>query len=244
MDNKYTHIGKDKKDFVQSMFDKISFKYDIFNHLATFYIDKYWRYQFIKRLDIKKQMNILDIATGTGDVIIKICSKNKNSNGIGFDCSQNMLQIAKNKSKIKKIRNVKYIHGYAEKLPFESNSIDIITISFGIRNFNNYEDALEEINRVLKPNGTLAILEFCRPKNNFFQKIFSFYFNNIIPIIGKILTGEKLFDYLPESVNNFFSKNELSEKIENFGFKRKYSKNLTFGICSIIIGNKTNEGNQ
>tara|TARA_B100001250_G_scaffold164813_1_gene141783 strand:- start:2226 stop:2954 length:729 start_codon:yes stop_codon:yes gene_type:complete len=239
MSNKYTHIGKDKKDFVQTMFDKISFKYDFFNHLATFYIDKYWRYQFIRKLNVKTEMNVLDIATGTGDVIIKICSKNKDINGIGFDCSQNMLEMAKNKSKKKKIVNLKYIHGYAEKLPFESNSIDIITISFGMRNFSNYEDALKEINRVLKPNGTLAILEFCRPKNSLFQKLFSFYFNNIIPIIGKILTGEKLFDYLPESVNNFFSKNELLEKIESFGFKNTYAKNLTFGICSIIIGSKS-----
>ena len=244
MDNKYTHVGKDKKHFVQTMFDKISFKYDFFNHLATFYIDKYWRYQFIRKLNIKKGMNVLDIATGTGDVIIKICHKNKNINGIGFDCSQNMLEIAQNKSKKKKVANVEYIHGYAEKLPFESNTIDIITISFGMRNFNNYEDALKEINRVLKPNGIIAILEFCRPKNNLFQKLFSFYFNNIIPIIGKVLTGEKLFDYLPESVNNFFSKNELLEKIETFGFKNTYAKNLTFGICSIVIGTKSNSINQ
>ena len=244
MNNKYTHVGKDKKQFVQTMFDKISFKYDFFNHLATFYIDKYWRYQFIRKLNIKQGMNVLDIATGTGDVIIKICSKNKNINGIGFDCSQNMLEIAKNKSKKKKVANIEYIHGYTEKLPFKSNSIDIITISFGIRNFNNYEDALKEINRVLKPNGTLAILEFCRPKNSIFQKLFSFYFNNIIPIIGKVLTGEKLFDYLPESVNNFFSKNELLGKIETFGFENNYAKNLTFGICSIIIGTKSNSINQ
>ncbi|MAR15410.1 MAG: bifunctional demethylmenaquinone methyltransferase/2-methoxy-6-polyprenyl-1,4-benzoquinol methylase UbiE [Candidatus Marinimicrobia bacterium] len=244
MKNKYKHIGKDKKDFVQTMFDKISFKYDFFNHLATFYIDKYWRYQFIRRLNIKKGMNVLDIATGTGDVIIKICKKNENVNGFGFDCSQNMLEMAKNKSKNKKITNVEYMHGYAEKLPFESNSIDIVTISFGIRNFNNYEDALKEINRVLKPNGTLAILEFCRLRNSLFQKLFSFYFNNIIPIIGKILTGEKIFDYLPESVNNFFSKNELLEKIEAFGFKSTYAKNLTFGICSIVIGSKSKLINQ
>ena len=244
MDNKYTHVGKDKKQFVQIMFDKISFKYDFFNHLATFYIDKYWRYQFIRRLNIKQGMDILDIATGTGDVIIKICRKNKSVNGFGFDCSHNMLEIAKNKSKKKKIENVEYIHGYAEKLPFENNSVDIITISFGMRNFSNYEDALKEINRVLKPNGTLAILEFCRPKNSLFQKLFSFYFNNIIPIIGKILTGEKLFDYLPESVNNFFSKNELLEKIETFGFRSTDAKNLTFGICSIVIGTKFKSINQ
>ena len=241
MSNKYTHIGEDKKNFIKNMFNKISSKYDFFNHLTTFYIDKYWRYQFIKKLNLNDNINVLDIATGTGDIIIQICNKNKNIKGIGFDCSQNMLEIAKNKSKKKKMNNIEYIYGYAEKLPFDSNSIDIITISFGMRNFNNYEEALKEINRVLKPNGTLAILEFCKPKNNLFQMLFSFYFNKIIPIIGKILTGEKLFDYLPESVNNFFSINELSQKIENFGFKNTYSRNLTLGVCSIIIGIKTNE---
>ena len=240
MNNKYTHIGKDKKKFVENMFDKISFKYDFFNRLSTFFIDQYWRNRFIKKLNLKDSMNVLDIATGTGDVIIQICKKNNSINGIGFDCSQNMLEMAKNKSKKGEIRNIKYIHGYAEKLPFDNNSIDIITISFGMRNFNNYKNALEEINRVLKPNGTLAVLEFCKPKNSLFQTLFSFYFNRIIPIIGKLLTGEKLFDYLPESVNNFFSKTELSEKLESFGFKNIYSKNLTFGICSIVIGSKSN----
>jgi demethylmenaquinone methyltransferase / 2-methoxy-6-polyprenyl-1,4-benzoquinol methylase len=244
MDNKYKHIGNDKKKFVQTMFDKISFKYDFFNHLTTFYIDKYWRYQFIKKLDVKDNMKILDIATGTGDVIINICSKNKSIKGIGFDCSQNMLDIAENKSKTKKLDNVEYIQGYAENLPFNDASIDIITISFGMRNFNNYEEALKEIKRILKPNGTLAILEFCKSKNSLFQSIFSFYFNNIIPIIGKVLTGERIFDYLPESVNNFFSVSELSKKIKNIQFKNIYNKNLTFGICSIIIGTKPSSINQ
>ena len=243
MDNKYSHIGHDKKNFVQNMFDKISPKYDFFNHLTTFYIDKYWRNRFIKKLNIKNDATILDIATGTGDIIIQIC-KNKVVNGVGLDCSKKMLKIANIKSKKKELTNLKFIHGYAENLPFENDSIDMITISFGFRNFNNYETALNEIYRVLKPEGKLAILEFCRPKNSLFQKIFSFYFNKIIPIIGKILTGEKIFDYLPESVNNFFSKNELLEKIKTFGFKNTCAKNLTFGICSIVIGSKSNSTNQ
>ena len=238
MNNKYTHTGDDKKKFVQTMFDKISPKYDFFNHLTTFYIDKYWRYQFIKKLNLKGNLHVLDLATGTGDVIIKICSKNANIKGIGLDCSENMLEIAKIKSKNKISSDIEYVYGFAEKLPFKDNSLDIITISFGIRNFNNYEQALKEIKRVLKPNGILAILEFCKPKNNLFQLLFTFYFNNIIPIIGRILTSEKLFDYLPESVNNFFSKDELIQKLNEFGFSKSFSKDLTFGICSIIISKK------
>ena len=149
-----------------------------------------------------------------------------------------MLEIADIKSKKKKLNNVKFIHGYAEKLPFEDNSIDIITISFGFRNFNDYETALNEIYRVLKPGGKLAVLEFYRPKNTLFQKIFSFYFNKIIPIIGKILTGEKIFDYLPESVNNFFSTSEFKEKLNTYKFNNITKQDLTFGICSILIGQK------
>ena len=244
MNNKYKHIGKDKKKFVENMFDNISFKYDFFNRLTTFFIDQYWRNKFIKNLYLKNNLKVLDIATGTGDVIIQICKKDKSISGTGFDCSHNMLKIARNKSKIKNLSDIEYIHGYAENLPFKDDSFDIITISFGIRNFNNYEKALNEMNRILKPGGKLAILEFCRPKNSIFQTLFSFYFNKIIPLIGKVLTGEKIFDYLPESVNNFFSKNELLEKIETFGFRSTDAKNLTFGICSIVIGTKSKSINQ
>ena len=243
MDNKYSHIGHDKKNFVQNMFDKISPKYDFFNHLTTFYIDKYWRNRFIKKLHIKKDATIVDIATGTGDIIIQIC-KNKVVNGVGLDCSKKMLEIANTKSKKKDISNLKFIHGYAEKLPFENDSIDMITISFGFRNFNDYETALNEIYRGLKPEGKLAVLEFCRPKNSLFQKIFSFYFNKIIPIIGKILTGEKIFDYLPESVNNFFSASELKEKLNTYKFNNIIKQDLTFGICSILVGQKINVKNR
>jgi len=219
------------------MFDKISPKYDFFNHLTTFYIDKYWRNRFIKKLKVQNNSTIVDIATGTGDIIIQIC-KNNDVNGIGLDCSKKMLEIADIKLKKKKLNDVKFIHGYAEKLPFENNSIDIITISFGFRNFNDYETALNEIYRVLKPGGKLAVLEFYRPKNTLFQKIFSFYFNKIIPIIGKILTGEKIFDYLPESVNNFFSTSEFKEKLNTYKFNNITKQDLTFGICSILIGQK------
>ena len=239
MNNKYSHTGENKKNFVQNMFDKISSKYDSFNHLTTFYIDKYWRYKFIRLLNVKNKSKIADIATGTGDIIIQI-SKKYDINGIGIDCSKKMLEIAQNKANKQTINKLTFIHGYAEKLPFKDNSIDIITISFGFRNFNNYETALSEFNRVLKPGGKLAILEFCRLKNSLFQKIFSFYFNKIIPIVGKILTGEKIFDYLPESVNNFFSTKELSQKLQDYKFDNIFNKNLTFGICSIIIGKKIN----
>ena len=238
MNNKYKHIGETKKKFVEKMFDDISSKYDFFNRLTTFYIDQYWRSKFINKLNLQENNNVLDIATGTGDVIIQICKKNQTIIGTGYDCSQNMLDIASSKSKKKKLDKIDYIHGYAENLPFKDNSMDIVTISFGIRNFNNYEKAISEIYRVLKPNGKLAILEFCKPKINFFHYIFSFYFKKVLPIIGRIMTGQKIFDYLPESVNNFFSKDELTKQLEKLNFKKDLVSDLTFGVCSIIIVKK------
>ena len=124
-----------------------------------------------------------------------------------------------------------------ENLPFDDNCFDLVC-SAGSLSYAEHILVRDEIYRVLKPGGKLAVLEFYRPKNTLFQKIFSFYFNKIIPIIGKILTGEKIFDYLPESVNNFFSTSEFKEKLNTYKFNNITKQDLTFGICSILIGQK------
>ena len=138
MDNKYSHIGHDKKNFVQNMFDKISPKYDFFNHLTTFYIDKYWRNRFIKKLHIQNGKTILDVACGTGDVCFEIL-KNNSVSIIGLDLSQNMINLAKNKADKKNQNDITFLKGDAENLPFDSNSIDYLTIAYGFRNISNYE---------------------------------------------------------------------------------------------------------
>ena len=149
-----------------------------------------------------------------------------------------MLEIAENKAKKQKIDNLRFVHGYAEKLPFKDNSIDTITISFGFRNFNNYEKALKEINRVLKPEGKLAILEFSKPTSKWFSPIFKFYFNKIVPKIGALLSRKDAYLYLPESVDYFLTRDDVCEKMNKAGFKNIVSKDYTFGIATLYIGEK------
>ena len=185
---------------------------------------------------------VLEIGFGSGHNL-PYYNQNEIKSLIGLEPSLSMQKLSSERLKDSAI-NFRFLTASAEEIPLKTESIDTVVCTYTLCSIPKPELALSEINRVLKPNGILAILEFCRPKNSLFQKLFSFYFNNIIPIIGKVLTGEKLFDYLPESVNNFFSKNELLEKIETFGFKNTYAKNLTFGICSIVIGTKSNSINQ
>ena len=136
----FLHTGKDKKKFVEKMFDDISPHYDILNRILSFGIDKYWRKKLIKSMNIQTGQSILDIATGTGDVIFSI-NKKYEVHSTGLDISKKMLDIANMKLNKNKINNISFIHGDAENLPMEDNSYDHICISFGFRNLGNYDKA-------------------------------------------------------------------------------------------------------
>ena len=144
------------------MFDDISPSYDFLNHFLSFGMDIYWRKKFIQKLNIKNDISILDVACGTGDVGFEILKRHSVS-VTGIDLSPKMVELAQKKSLQKKMDNISFIEGDAENLPFESNSIDCLTISYGFRNISNYEKALEEFYRILKPGGKLGILEFSKP---------------------------------------------------------------------------------
>ena len=131
--------------------------------------------------------------------------------------------------------------GDAENLPYLDKSFDIITISFGFRNFANYDKALSEFNRVLKDGGKLGILEFSKPNNFFISKVFNFYFHSILPRVASIFSKNYAYKYLPESVENFISRNQICSKMESAGFKSVSCQDLSFGISTIFIGNKINE---
>ena len=169
---KFIHRGNKKKKQVQKMFDDISSSYNFLNRFLSFGIDKYWRKKFLKNLPLKNDSYVLDVATGTGDIGFEI-KKRYSCQIIGLDYSSKMLDIAIQKAKKSNIKNFTFIQGDAEALPFDDNTFDIITISYGFRNLGNFENALNEFYRVLKPNGTLGILEFSQSKS----KIFSFMFN-------------------------------------------------------------------
>jgi len=229
----------EKKLFVKEMFNDISSRYNLLNRLLSFGIDQYWRNRFIKKLNIQDNMNILDVATGTGDIVKHIIGS-YNVNITGIDISDKMIEIARSKIK-SNTSDLKWDIGDAENLPYPDSSFDIITISFGFRNFANFDKALLELNRVLKDGGKLAILEFSKPNNLFINSVFNFYFHSILPRVASIFSKNYAYRYLPESVENFISRSEICHKINSAGFKNVFYQDLSFGISTIFIGDICNE---
>ena len=233
----FIHTGKDKKKFVEEMFDDISPHYDILNRILSFGIDKYWRKKLIKSMNISNDQSVLDIATGTGDVIFEI-NKKYSVTSTGLDISKKMLSIAKMKLKKNKQCNITFIHGDAENLSMEDNSYDHICISFGFRNLGNYNAGLREFYRVLKPGGTLSILEFSKSKSNFFNIIFQFYFNKVLPRVAALISRADAYRYLPESVRYFPNQTKINDFLSNNNFKKVSFNPLTFGVATIYRGTK------
>ncbi len=223
---------------VPQMFNKISQKYEFLNHLFSFYLDEYWREKAVKLLNDGK---ILDVATGTGEVIKKIV-KNKNYKMIiGIDLSKEMLKKA---ILNKNYKNVFYIISDAEKLPFKSNSFDSLIIAFGIRNISNRKLALSEFYRVLNENGVLVVLEIVGPEN-FLKYPFFFYLKNVIPFIANLFTSQKeAYIYLYNSVINFPRREEFKKIIESVGFKNVEIIDLTFGVCTVFKALKIERQNK
>ena len=233
----FTHDGHEKKEFVRNMFDDISSSYDFLNHFLSLGIDIYWRKKFIRKLNIKTNNIILDVACGTGDISFEI-EKKYSTIVTGLDISPNMIKIAKNKSKKRGLNKINFIVGDAEDLPMENNSIDKITISYGFRNISNYDKALSEFYRVLKPGGKLGILEFSSPHSKIVGSLFKIYFHYILPKVASLFSRSDAYRYLPESVDFFPSRKNICDKIINSGFKEAIYTDLTFGISSIFIGIK------
>ncbi len=228
-----------KKKQVAEMFDSISGKYDFLNHFLSLGIDIRWRKKAVKKLKDLQPKQILDIATGTGDFAIEALKLNPDKI-IGIDISEGMLDVGR--KKIKKRGFSKIIDmqsGDSENLHFEDNKFDAVIVAFGIRNFENLEKGLHEMNRVLKPGGRVVILEFSKPEVFPFKQLYNFYFRWILPKIGKAISKDNVaYTYLPESVNEFPYGNEFLSLLKKTGYKNAKCKPLTLGISSIYVGEK------
>ncbi|MCK9629216.1 MAG: bifunctional demethylmenaquinone methyltransferase/2-methoxy-6-polyprenyl-1,4-benzoquinol methylase UbiE [Bacteroidales bacterium] len=225
---------------ISAMFNSIAGKYDLLNHLLSLGIDKGWRRKLVKSLKRSSSKVVLDLACGTGDLTIALYKEGFTVTGA--DLSINMLEIARHKSeKIAKEGHPlpSYIECSAESLPFEDSSFDAVTISFGIRNFQNRDTALQEILRVLKSNGRLAILEFATPRNFLWRVLYNTYFSVILPIIGRIISKDaRAYRYLPESVKEFPQYETFCKEIEKQGFKNINFKPLTGGVAVLYFAEK------
>jgi demethylmenaquinone methyltransferase / 2-methoxy-6-polyprenyl-1,4-benzoquinol methylase len=235
----YKHEQGSKKEQVGKMFDSIAHKYDFLNHFLSLGIDKSWRRKAIKKLKNRTINNLLDVATGTGDLALT-ASKKLGCNITGIDLSEQMLVIGRQKiEKLQLSKTINLIQGDSENLPFASDFFDAVTVAFGVRNFENLDKGLLEMQRVLKPGGVAVVLEFSMPQHSPFKNIYSFYFKYILPIIGRLVSKDMdAYKYLPESVAQFPCGKTFVEHLEKAGFKNCSIASLTFGIATIYTGEK------
>jgi demethylmenaquinone methyltransferase/2-methoxy-6-polyprenyl-1,4-benzoquinol methylase len=234
--------GKDdqsKKQEVTEMFNNISGKYDFLNHFLSMGIDKIWRKKAIGMLKEIQPKRVLDIATGTADFALAALAL-KPEEIVGLDISEGMLKVGQKKIEKKGVTNIiKLVVGDSEKLPFEDNYFDALTVGFGVRNFENLETGLAEMLRVVRPDGKLIILEFSKPKKFPIKQAFGFYSKRIIPFLGKnISKDEKAYAYLPESVAAFPEGKDFTDILTKLGYKKVESDTVSGGIATIYVGRK------
>ncbi|SHK83311.1 demethylmenaquinone methyltransferase [Maribacter aquivivus] len=237
----YKDSNLGKKEQVTKMFDTISKNYDGLNRVISFGIDIKWRKKVVEILKKEKPQSILDIATGTGDLAIALV-KTGAKKIVGLDISPGMLAVGKDKVTDKKLNStIEMVVGDSEKLTFEDNSFDAVTVSFGVRNFETLNTGMAEILRVLKPNGTLVVLETSVPTKTPYRQGYSFYTKNILPLIGKLFSkDDSAYGYLSESASVFPHGENFNNILREIGFIDVTNKPQTFGVASIYVAKKAN----
>ncbi len=227
-----------KKTQVEQMFDSISPKYDFLNHALSLGIDKSWRRKTIDTLKVINPKKILDVATGTGDLAIEALRLNPDKI-IGIDISEGMLAIGNEKLVRAGITKIELEKGDSENINYGDNEFDAVTVAFGVRNFENLTKGLKEMYRVLRTGGKVAILEFSKPESFPFKQGYNFYFNNILPLIGKLFSkNNKAYTYLPQSVHAFPDGNNFIKIMTKCGYLDCKEKRFMFGICTLYTAVK------
>ena len=227
------------KTKIQKMFDTISNEYDILNNIITFGQHKNWKSKVYKLAKSKSPKLILDVATGTADIAI-ILAQIKNCNIVGVDISQKMLSLGQKKIEKLFLNNkIKLESGDVENLKYPENYFNVITIGYGVRNFENLEKGLKECKRVLNEKGTIIILETSVPKNNFIKFFYNIFSSSIIPIIGRFFSkNPSAYRYLNKSSSIFPSGKKFEKILLESGFINVEIKPLLFGASTIYLAYK------
>jgi len=230
----------EKKQQVAGMFNKIAKRYDFLNRLLSGGIDINWRKKAIAQLKELKPKTVLDVATGTADVALMTYKALKPAKIIGIDISDGMLELGRKKIEKQGLQQViELFNGDSEKINYPDNSFDAVTVAFGVRNFQNLEQGLQEMLRVLKPGGKLVVLEFSKPKQTAFKGLYNFYMKTVAPKAGSMFAHNKdAYQYLNDSVQAFPEREQFTEVMKQTGYTNIYFKTLTMGICCIYCGSK------
>ena len=229
------------KEKIESMFDSIAGDYDKLNHIMSLDVDKSWRKRALKEIvDGSGQLEVLDLACGTGDFSITIAKASDEVKVTGVDLSEGMLAVMADKVERQGLGGrIFFEQGDGENLRFTDGTFDRVTIAFGIRNFEDRLKGLREMFRVLKPGGRLVLLELSRPENKVIRWLYDIYFLRIMPVIGGKVSGDKAaYAYLPASVKTFPGKKEFSAMMAQAGFNNVRHKAFSLGICRMYTGDK------
>lgn len=222
------------------MFDNIAPWYDFLNHFLSLGIDISWRKKAIRALkDIRPKM-ILDVATGTGDLAIEAEKQLSPEKVVGIDIANEMLEVGRHKLAKRQLSDkIELQLGDSENIAYPDNSFDAVTVAFGVRNFENLNKGLAEMLRVMRPGARVAILEFSKPTLFPFKQLYHFYFKNMLPVIGRIMSKDpKAYNYLYESVQAFPDGKEFVELLGKIGYRSASFKPLTLGICTLYLAEK------
>ncbi len=229
-----------KKEQVAEMFDDIAFRYDFLNRFLSAGIDITWRKNALKELKKINPKQILDVATGTGDVAIFANSILNPDKIIGIDISEGMLEIGRKKiAKLGLLDTIELLSGDSETIKYNDNSFDAVTVAFGVRNFQHLEKGLSEILRVLRPGGKLVVLEFSKPKTPLVKQVYNVYMKVVAPNMGKLFSKNRnAYKYLDESIKKFPEGKNFTIILDNLGYRNTYGKPQSLGICTIYCGEK------
>ncbi|KHE72149.1 demethylmenaquinone methyltransferase [Halobacillus sp. BBL2006] len=229
-----------KEERVHHVFEKIYNRYDQMNSIISFQQHRLWRKDVMRRMQVSKGDEALDVCCGTGDWTMTLAEAvGPKGKVIGLDFSVNMLSVGIKKKMASHIKQVEFEHGNAMQLPFEDNRFDYVTIGFGLRNVPDYLQVLKEMHRVVKPGGKVVCLETSQPTNPLFKAVYYFYFSNIMPIFGKVFAKSyQEYSWLQESAKDFPGKNELKEMFEEVGLREVQVKSYTGGVAAMHMGEK------
>lgn len=235
----YDQAQGPKKLQVQTLFDRIAGRYDRLNEMLSFRLHRHWRRQLVAALEPRSPQDILDLATGTGDVAFELLRLNPQQ-VIGIDLSAAMLAVANRKAqKHPKAQLVRFLQADSERLPFEDNMFDAVTVAFGIRNFEHLHQAFAESLRVLRPQGCFAILEFSLPPRQPMKSLFHAYLRLICPLLGGCVSGHwQAYWYLYQSIAAFPQPEVLRNQLEKVGFRQVTWQRLFPGICTLLLAYK------
>ncbi len=238
--NPYRHDQRGKAAQVQQMFDNIAPAYDFMNRAMTLGIDRRWRRIAVSRIPKRTGLNILDIATGTGDMAILIRRMTGARHITGIDLSQGMISEARRKVSLDPtLDGIEFMLADSLDTPFPDNSFDAITVAYGVRNFADIRAGYAEMFRILKPGGMLIVLELSTPRNPLIKPLYNLYTHTLIPLAGRLVAhGIRAYSYLPESIAAVPQSESMTAIMHQAGFPAPRFRTLTFGVCTLYTAGK------